>query len=161
MNMFLLDSFPVPLKSLQQASHFNLDYPSLLQVCKSIEIELTSEMAQSVEKATRSQSNSKLWFTYQAGRVTASWMKTVCHTDMDNPSQSLVKSICYPEAFSFVSKQTEWGYKHEKKARDIYCRINSRLHDNLDSGCVINPQWPFIGASPDGVIECDCCGRGD
>jgi len=42
----------------------------------------------------------------------------------------------------------------------IHCRINSRLHDNLDSGLVVNPQWPFIGACPDGVIECDCCGRG-
>jgi len=67
-----LDSFPVPLKSLQLASHISLSYPSLLQVCQSIEIELTSEMAESVEKATRSQSNSKLWFSYRAGRVTAS-----------------------------------------------------------------------------------------
>jgi len=41
-----LDYFPVPLKSLQQASHFSLGYPSLLQVCQSIEIELTSVMAQ-------------------------------------------------------------------------------------------------------------------
>ena len=57
-----LDTFPVPLKSLQQSSHIALSYPSLLQACKSIEIELTLEMAQSVEKATGSQSNSKLWF---------------------------------------------------------------------------------------------------
>ena len=158
-----LDTFPVPLKSLQQSSHITLSYPSLLQACKSIEIELTLEMAQSVEKATRSQSNSKLWFTYRAGRVTASRMKAVCHTNLAHPSQSLVKGICYPEAFSFVSKQTEWGCKHEKQARDIYCRINSNLHNDfkvLDSGLVINPQWPFIGASPDGVIECSCCGKG-
>lgn len=158
-----LDTFPVPLKSLQQSSHISLSYPRLLQVCESIEIELTCEMAQSVEKATQSQSSSKLWFTYRAGRVTASRMKAVCHTNVANPSQSLVKSICYPEAFSFVSKQTAWGCKHEKKARDIYCRITSSSHDDfhvLDSGLVINPQWPFIGASPDGVIECSCCGKG-
>jgi len=62
-----------------------------------------------------------------------------------------------------VSKQTDWGCKHEKKARDVYYRINSRLHDNfqvLDGGLVINPEWPFIGASPDAVINCSCCGRG-
>ena len=29
-----------------------------------------------------------------------------------------------------------------------------------DSGLVINPLWPFIGASPDGVISCTCCGQG-
>ena len=29
-----------------------------------------------------------------------------------------------------------------------------------DSGLVINPQWPFIAAPPDGVINCDCHGKG-
>jgi len=29
-----------------------------------------------------------------------------------------------------------------------------------NSGLVINPQWPYIGASPDGIVECDCCGKG-
>ena len=24
----------------------------------------------------------------------------------------------------------------------------------------INPQWPFIGASPDGIITCECCTKG-
>jgi len=87
-------------------------------------------------------------------------MRFMCHTNLANPSQSLIKTVYYPEALTFVSKQTDWGCKHEKKARDIYYRINSRLHDNfqvLDSGPVLNPEWPFIGASPDGVI---CCGKG-
>ena len=158
-----LDTFPVPLKSLQESRYITLSYPNLLQVCESVDVQLTSEMAQSVEQATRSQSNSKLWYTYRAGRVTASRMRSVCHTDLGNPSQSLIKTICYPEAFSFVSKQTNWGCKHEKTARDIYCKINSGLHDNFqvsDSGLVINPEWPHIGASPDGVVECTCCGKG-
>ena len=25
---------------------------------------------------------------------------------------------------------------------------------------VINPKWPVIGASPDGVVNCTCCGKG-
>ena len=25
---------------------------------------------------------------------------------------------------------------------------------------VINPQWPFIAVSPDGIIDCFCCGKG-
>ena len=27
------------------------------------------------------------------------------------------------------------------------------------SGFIINPCWPYIGASPDGIIECSCCGK--
>ena len=30
----------------------------------------------------------------------------------------------------------------------------------LDSGFVIDQHHPEIGASPDGVIQCDCCGEG-
>ena len=36
-------------------------------------------------------------------------------------------------------------------------------HNNLkisENGLFVNPQWPFIGASPDGIITCECCTRG-
>ena len=46
-------------------------------------------MTLAIEKETRLQSNSKFWFKYRAGRVTASRMKAVCHTDPANPSQKL------------------------------------------------------------------------
>lgn len=158
-----LDTFPVPLKSLQQSSHMSLNYPDLLKVCETVDVKVTHEMAQLVEKETRLQSHSKLWYAYRAGRVTASRMKAVCRTNVAKPSQSLIKSICYPEAFNFFSKQTEWGCKHEKAAKEMYRRINVTKHHNLqivDSGLVINPQWPFIGASPDGIVDCSCCERG-
>ena len=29
-----------------------------------------------------------------------------------------------------------------------------------ESGLVINPKWPYVGASPDWVISCHCCGKG-
>jgi len=77
-------------------------------------------MAQSIEKTTR---DHKVTLNCGLHTVLALRMKLVCHTNVANPSQSLIKSICYPEAFSYVSKQTEWGCKHEKKARDIYCRV--------------------------------------
>ena len=28
-----------------------------------------------------------------------------------------------------------------------------------DSGLIINPLWPYIGASPDGIVECNCCSK--
>jgi hypothetical protein len=28
------------------------------------------------------------------------------------------------------------------------------------AGLVINPLYHFLGASPDGFIECECCGHG-
>ena len=61
-----------------------MGYDELLNVCESLDVDMSEESAQLVEKETRLQHNSKLWFKYRAGRI--------CHTDASNPSQSLVKS---------------------------------------------------------------------
>ena len=71
--------FPQPLKSLKQASVMDLEYHELLKEYKSVSVEITEEMAKLAENATRSQSQSKLWFKYRAGRIMASWMKAVPH----------------------------------------------------------------------------------
>ena len=51
---------------------------------------------------------------------------------------------------------------HEDEARVAYVDLVSKEHQNLSiktSGLIINPCWPYnIGASPDGIVECSCCG---
>jgi len=82
-------------------------------------------------------------------------MKLVCHTDSVNPAQSLVKSIYYPEEFAFTSNSTCWGLSQENIARELYLKHTAPNHDCLvvsNSGLEVNPQWPFIGASPDGMV---------
>ena len=74
----MLSPFPQPLPQLHKPEYIELGYPDLLELCESQDVTLTDEMALSVEKETRLQSDSKLWFTYRAGRVTASRMKAVC-----------------------------------------------------------------------------------
>ena len=158
-----LPEFPQPLQLLYQPEYMDLQYHELLHMCETTEIVITADMAQAVEKATKTQYKSKLWFKYRAGRITASRLKAVCHTDARNPSKALVKSICYPEAFQFTSKQTAWGCKHEKAAKEAYEKKMKDTHTEFlvnDSGLVINPQWPCFGASPDGMVSCKCCGKG-
>ena len=158
------DILPKPLKSLQQPSYLHLQYNELLNVCETVSIQVTDEMAKALEKETRLQSKSNLWYKHRAGRVTSSRMKAVCRTNVANPAQSLVKSICYPQELAFSSKQTDWGQKYEKVAREQYVKSQRPRHANIlevtDSGMVINPQWPFIAASPDGIIDCFCCRKG-
>ena len=112
----LLPTFPQPLPLLHRSEYLDMEYHRLLKVCESTEIKITDEMAVAVEKETRSQANSKVWFRYRAGRVTASRMKAVCHMDATNPSQS---------------RQTTWGCKHEKSARDKYVKAQKSKHRNL------------------------------
>jgi len=133
-------NFPVSLISLKETKYVEMEYHKLLEVCQSVSLNVTQEMANSVEEVTRDQSRSRLWYKY---RITASRMKAVCHTRAEMPSQSLIKTICYPEAFSFTSKATSWGCQHEKQARDIYVKVLKRHHDDftvMDNGLVINIQ---------------------
>jgi hypothetical protein len=68
--------------------------------------ELTPSHITRVEKETRKQSGSRIWFRQRAGRITASKVKQVLGTKCDNPSKSLIKSICYPEAYQFSTVAT-------------------------------------------------------
>ena len=124
---------------------------------------MNHEQAQKLEEATRNLHQSKLWFKYRAGRVTASHLKAAVHTDVTQPSQSLIKQICYPESRGGTSEAQEWGLKNEKTARDTYCSSVKKKHLNFtmsSSGLVVHPEHPHLGASPDGVVSCDCCGLG-
>ena len=56
-----------------------------------------------------------------------------------------------------------WGCDHEKLARESYEVYLQHQHDDVkieDCGLHINPEIPFMGASPDGLVECACCEKG-
>ena len=89
-------------------------------------------------------------------------MKAVCSTDPSNPAQSLIKSICYPDQQKFCSAATKWGCDHEKVALDKFVKLYRTTHENVvleEAGLFIDPEHPFIAASPDGIVSCDCCGK--
>jgi hypothetical protein len=74
---------------------------------------------------------------------------------------TLITTVCYPESYTFSSSATVWGCQHEKHARDIFVDKLKDKHENVkldEVGFFINPNVPFIGASPDGMVTCDCCG---
>ena len=154
--------FPSLLHRFTSQSMLSLNIMICL-MCVKVLLTITEEMAKQVELQTRQQAKSSLWYKCRAGRIIASNMKAVCRTDSTNPSKSLVKRICYPDLFAFTSKQTYWGQKHEKLARDEYFKAVKGNHQSLqlkENGLFINPNWPYIGASPDGIVECDCCSKG-
>ena len=155
----------LPLSGLFDATAMDLPYNDLLRVCDSVfeSLKVTDMQAKNIELSTRDQAQSKTWFRFRAGHVTASKFKAAAHTDLSQPSQSLLKSICYPESYKFSNKATKWGCNHEKTAREAYFHkaVKSNLNLTLtDRGLVIHPQYPHLGASPDGFVKCYCCGSG-
>ena len=53
-----------------------------------------------------------------------------------------------------------WGSENEDKARQEYVSNIIAKHHATTSGLVISPKYPFLGASPDGVVSCECHGCG-
>ena len=161
----LSEEYPTILTDLADDACFNMAHEELLQHCHFVadSIAVSPQQAEIVELATRKQSADKQWFSVRSGRVTASRLKQVCHTQLSQPSVSLVKDICYPGNRAFHSKATQRGCDHEQTARQQYCDLMNDTHENFvirESGFTLHPDMPFFGATPDGIVSCDCCGEG-
>ena len=144
-------NLPPTLSSLFNEEFLEMSYLDLLKKCEEsfFSITVTQQQAKHLEKVTRSQADSKMWFQYRASCVTASKFKAAAHTNKSSPSQSLIKTICYPESHKFTSEATQWGCTHEESARDAFFRNSKDHHANLKierCGLVVNPCYPHLGA---------------
>ncbi|XP_070395694.1 uncharacterized protein [Dermacentor albipictus] len=158
-------SQPAHLRKLYSEQNLADDLDMLLKKAKNFlsEFSVGEGTIKSVEAATRQQSNSSDWFLYRAGRVTASVMKRVCHTNIESPSISLLKSVCYPEKNSVRVPAVMWGLDHEQDALRAYTDKEATKHHDFQcrgSGLHLSTAYPFIGASPDAIVSCSCCGKG-
>ena len=55
----------------------------------------------------------------------------------------------------------QWGIDHESEARNAYVRKIKETHQAFEielAGFYVNPLSPHLGASPDGLVSCLCCG---
>jgi len=73
-----------------------------------------------VELKTKGQSKCKIWYEQRAGRITASNLRKVLHTDFSKPSMSLLKTICYPHKLKIYSEACEYGQQHEADVLHVY-----------------------------------------
>ena len=154
--------FPAVLSDLKNDKCLEMNYFELVEHCKQMNLKCSKEQSCAVEFATREQRNNKLWHQFRAGRITASRARQVCVTSKAAPSQSLIKSICYPGVANVETPAIKWGKDNESVAKEQFISAMEALHDNFrveDVGLVISEDKQFIGASPDGIVTCDCCGQ--
>ncbi len=167
-----LDSFvpisttlPPSLQALYKENNEKLSQDELKSLCNETmsQLKISKEHVDKIAEVTTKQSKSKTWYFQRAGRITASRARACVHTSLSKPAPSLIKAVCYPEVYGFSSKATTWGCDHEKAARNHYENLKKKEHAKFtikNTGFHISMKSPFIGASPDGMIECECCGQG-
>eukprot|EP00731_Ephydatia_muelleri_P003102 Em0001g3102a len=122
-------------------------------------LKTTQGEADYLEKCTKLQTQSVLWFSHRKGRITASKFSAVCHTSISSPSQSLVEGILKEQNSARRGiPALDWGLEKEPCAREEYRQEMKKTHVNFkieQAGLFVNPLYPHLGASPDGLITRD------
>lgn len=78
----------------------------------------------------------------------------------DSAITILNEEACYPESNHFRSKATQRGCAHYKSLLTAYQHQQEKHHRALkvsSSGFVKSTEYLRMGASPNGIINCDCC----
>jgi hypothetical protein len=137
----------------------------LIQYCAGLKnrAAITPEEAEKMERLTRQKADCHYWHHSRAGRITASNLHNVVATSTTNPAVSTVRAVCYPSTKSLKVPAVVYGKEMEKEALARYKASVKDDHFEFmmeKSGLVVNPEIPFMAASPDSVVTCDCCGRG-
>jgi hypothetical protein len=116
-----------------------------------------------LEKATRGQHANAFWQDARSHLITASNFGNVVKRKSDTPPDNLVKRLCQYVPFK-DTKPMAYGRKMESKALKHYAQEHMKSCKSLievkNRGLQVNPQYPFLGASVDGIVMCEQCGTG-
>ena len=158
-------NLPSPLSELFKSHYCSLSEADLCKlVSKTFDkIGLTQVEADFLEVSTRQQSLCRVWYEYRKGLITASHFHEILHHKSSSYPTSIVKSIMQYNPPNANIPALKWGRDQESLAVKQYLSTIQDKHDNFkyrSSGLTINTHYPFIGASPDGHIYCECCGNG-
>ena len=116
-----------------------------------IAVQITAQEAKDLEAQTVRQADSALWHEARKFRLTASNFHKIVKRQKE-VTEKFVTSLMYPTPFS--APQTDYGKAHEKLAKKEYSQKKPSVHVH-DCGFVVNPQFTFLGASPDGKVCCE------
>ena len=131
----------------------------------------TKAEVESIEKNTRGQALNDQWISQRVGRITGSKMHAVYTkvNTLQNPNSErskdvtkLLDQLCGIITVNPDIPALKYGRMMELVARKLYCKI-SNGHINLsveECGLFVMQSKIYIGASPDAVVKCDCCGEG-
>lgn len=102
-----------------------------------------------IEQETQEQAASGIWQYYRTKIITASHFGHICKMRPSTSCASRVRLIVYPQEMQV--KAMQHGIEYEAVARKT---IETALNISIKRcGLFIDAQIPFLGASPDGLIE--------
>lgn len=124
-----------------------------------------------IENLTTDQSQANLWHRYRQGVITGTKihgiitrMRKIDKGSVSDVSDSLIEKVLGMSDNTFKgSIATEYGKENEENAFQQYnILLQKQNHINLKlakRGLVLSAKSSYMGASPDGLRTCDCCGK--
>ena len=165
-NRRLVRKLPTPLLHLKDPKYEKMAESELTSACEKAfnDLKVTEDEAKYLEESTKLQSQCLLWHTHRGGRITASRFSAVSRANWAKPPMSLVKQIMsVTNINSMKVPALQWGITNEPKACAKYVESATELHEGFSfqpAGLFVNTALPHLGASPDGLVSCRCCGDG-
>ena len=120
-------------------------------------LSVNNEMCKDIEKNTRKQNEcQECMVLTKKVPVNCIIFSCVMKRRKNIYPKSIVEKIQKPN--KICSASCRWGIDNEQKALDRYHNLKEEINQHVDlcaaCGLVVNPKWPWLGASPD-VLTCD------
>lgn len=167
------------LQTLYDASYESDDdvlLPTMAGVCKDMQgpfdmhsinanlrQKFDSETICHIEEVTKGQSENQEWFDHRIGRITASNFASILHFRFTDKEENYISKAVMGKTSKPCVPSLSFGKLHEPVARQLYFEEYKREHKHAEiklCGLFIDPSNPYLGASPDGLVSCKCCGEG-
>lgn len=145
----LCDQFFIIHNNIPPRSNNNITYHNVLSN------EEKNEITQKIEKlknVVQPKQKSEEWYKLRNEILTASNIWKVFASEAQQ--NSLIYEKCSQNKDFYhntnINSSLHWGNKYEPLSLMVYQNItNTRVHE---FGCIIHEKYPFMGASPDGII---------
>lgn len=149
------------LASLYNLNNERKTRRELIEIGKSLSIELSSDDVNEISWLTLPCHKSKCLFALKRGRIIASNFKDCCSTSIENPSISFINRMMNPIS-NFRGYPKNLAIKKKKALKQYFGSIvlDHQELEQYECGLIINPEFPYFAASPDRLINCDCHGEG-
>ena len=112
---------------------------------------IPSETCVSIEKSTLQQSENVEWFNERRKRLTSSNFGAVINRRANIFPKTIIKKVLCSNKFNKIPQSCKWGLDNEPRVVEQYKKLQNVKVEKC--GLVINPKWPWLGCSPDGIVN--------
>lgn len=119
-------------------------------------LKVSREEAKKIEQQTIGQSSNKKWYQERSKRLTSSNFGLVLNRRESVYPKSILNKVLAVNKTSRIPASCRWGLENEAVALEQYKnKVNEITNNSFNIyhyGLIINPKWPWLACSPDGII---------